>query len=68
MTGSQICFDVEGESLDATILSPDKLVPGILFIHGWGGSRDQDMVRAEEIAQRLAPPVRAEDAFVGEDQ
>ncbi|WP_313326768.1 alpha/beta fold hydrolase [Sphingobium yanoikuyae] len=51
MTGSQICFDVEGESLEATILSPDKLVPGILFIHGWGGSRDQDMVRAEEIAQ-----------------
>lgn len=51
MTGSQLCFDVEGESLEATLLSPDKLVPGILFIHGWGGSREQDMVRAEEIAQ-----------------
>jgi len=51
MTGSQLSFDVEGESLEATLLSPDKLVPGILFIHGWGGSREQDMVRAEEIAQ-----------------
>jgi dienelactone hydrolase len=40
-----------GEHLDGTILTPARLIPGVLFIHGWGGSQEQDMIRAEEIAQ-----------------
>ncbi|WJM25989.1 alpha/beta fold hydrolase [Novosphingobium resinovorum] len=40
-----------GEKLAGTLLSPAKLIPGVLFIHGWGGSQEQDLARAEEIAQ-----------------
>lgn len=47
----RVSIRVDGEHLDGTLLSPAKLIPGVLFIHGWGGSQEQDMVRAEEIAQ-----------------
>ncbi len=52
MEGRQgVTVRVDGEQLDGTLLSPAKLIPGVLFIHGWGGSQEQDLVRAEEIAQ-----------------
>ncbi len=47
----RVTIKVEGEQLDGTLLTPKKLIPGILFIHGWGGSQTQDLIRAEEIAQ-----------------
>lgn len=47
----RVCIRSDGEQLDGTLLSPPKLIPGVLFIHGWGGSQEEDMVRAEEIAQ-----------------
>jgi len=47
----QVTIRVDGEQLDGTLLSPAKLIPGVLFIHGWGGTQQQDLVRAEEIAQ-----------------
>jgi dienelactone hydrolase len=50
-TDGRVSIKVDGEHLDGTLLSPAKLIPGVLFIHGWGGSQEQDMVRAEEIAQ-----------------
>lgn len=50
-THGRVSIKVAGEHLDGTLLAPAKLIPGVLFIHGWGGSQEQDMVRAEEIAQ-----------------
>lgn len=47
----RVTIKVGDERLDGTLLSPAKLIPGVLFIHGWGGSQEQDLVRAEEIAQ-----------------
>jgi dienelactone hydrolase len=48
---ARVSIKVDGEAIDGTLLLPPKLIPGVLFIHGWGGSQEQDMVRAEEIAQ-----------------
>lgn len=47
----RVSIEVGGSSIDGTILSPAKLIPGVLFVHGWGGSQEQDLMRAEEIAQ-----------------
>ncbi|WP_260929172.1 alpha/beta hydrolase family protein [Novosphingobium sp. 9] len=46
-----VTINVEGQTLDGTLLLPAKLIPGVLFVHGWGGSQVQDLARAEEIAQ-----------------
>lgn len=34
----------------ATLVTPGTLLPGVLFIHGWGGSQQQYLARAQEIA------------------
>ena len=41
---------VGGERLAATLLAPATRMPGVLFVHGWGGSQEQDLVRAREAA------------------
>lgn len=41
---------VEGERLLGTVLAPARRLPGILFVHGWGGSQEHDLVRAREAA------------------
>ncbi|MGH6747274.1 MULTISPECIES: alpha/beta hydrolase family protein [unclassified Novosphingobium] len=46
-----VTLTVADETIDGTVLTPAKLTPGVLFIHGWGGCQEQDLVRAEEIAQ-----------------
>ncbi len=33
-----------------TFLAPHSHVPGVLFVHGWGGSQDRDLDRARGIA------------------
>lgn len=45
-----IALDVDGVALDATFLTPEDKVPGVLFIHGWGGSQEFDLSRAKGIA------------------
>ena len=42
---------VDGQTIEGTLVTPEKLVPGILFVHGWGGSQDQDLARARKIAR-----------------
>ena len=37
-------------ALDGTLLYPTDILPGILFVHGWGGSQDQDLARAKQAA------------------
>jgi pimeloyl-ACP methyl ester carboxylesterase len=41
---------VDGERLAATLVMPDTTIPGVLFVHGWGGSQQQYLARAKEIA------------------
>lgn len=36
--------------LDGTLLYPSEMLPGILFVHGWGGSQDEDLGRAKRAA------------------
>ena len=30
---------VEDETIAGTMVSPQSKVPGVLFVHGWGGSQ-----------------------------
>ncbi|MEK1904503.1 MAG: alpha/beta fold hydrolase [Pseudomonas sp.] len=41
---------VDDEVIAGTLLSPEQKVPGILFVHGWGGSQQRDLARAKGIA------------------
>ncbi|MVW73233.1 MULTISPECIES: S9 family peptidase [unclassified Bordetella] len=45
-----IQIPVADERLDATLLTPSSKIPGVLFIHGWGGSQTFDLKRAAGIA------------------
>jgi dienelactone hydrolase len=38
------------EPLDGTLMGPAQALPGVLFVHGWGGSQAQDLARAREAA------------------
>ncbi len=37
-------------AIRGTVLSPSRRMPGIVFVHGWGGSQKHDLVRAREAA------------------
>lgn len=39
---------VEHGHIDGTLLAPKTTVPGVLFVHGWGGDQDQYMERARQ--------------------
>ncbi len=41
---------VDGEEICGTLLSPATALPGVLFVHGWGGSQEQDLARAQDAA------------------
>lgn len=41
---------IGSERIFSTLLSPAMALPGILFVHGWGGSQAQDLERAREIS------------------
>lgn len=41
---------VDDEVIAGTFLEPSPRVPGILFVHGWGGSQRNDVARAKGIA------------------
>jgi dienelactone hydrolase len=41
---------VEGEHILGTLISPGALLPGVLFVHGWGGDQRQYVARARELA------------------
>jgi dienelactone hydrolase len=36
------------QCINGTLLAPATALPAILFIHGWGGSQEQDLARARE--------------------
>lgn len=41
---------VDEERMAGTFLAPGNKVPGVLFVHGWGGSQERDLERARGIA------------------
>ena len=43
-------FAAGGQQLAGTLLAPATELPGILFVHGWGGSQEQDLDRARQAA------------------
>ncbi|MBA4263917.1 MAG: alpha/beta hydrolase [Comamonadaceae bacterium] len=45
-----ISIAVDEAHLDGTLVTPGTLIPGVLFVHGWGGSQQQYLARAREIA------------------
>ncbi|CAP42740.1 alpha/beta hydrolase family protein [Bordetella petrii] len=45
-----VSIPVEGQELSGTFLSPETRIPGVLFVHGWGGSQKFDLARARRIA------------------
>ena len=34
---------VDDEHIAGTFLSPPEKMPGVLFVHGWGGSQQRDL-------------------------
>jgi pimeloyl-ACP methyl ester carboxylesterase len=46
----RLTIDIGEESLSATLLSPATALPGVLFVHGWGGSQEQDLERAKAVS------------------
>lgn len=45
-----IGIDVDDTRLGGTLLTPAHELPGVLFVHGWGGSQMHDLARAKEAA------------------
>jgi dienelactone hydrolase len=41
---------VDDEAIAGTLLAPPPTMPGVLFVHGWGGSQAQDLERARAAA------------------
>ena len=47
---SKFEISVDGQRIAGTLVAPATLIPGVLFVHGWGGSQEQYIARAREIA------------------
>lgn len=41
---------VDDSHIEGTLVTPATRLPGVLFVHGWGGSQEQYLARAREIA------------------
>src|ERR687893_603491 len=46
----RIDIPVDDQQISGTLVTPATVVPGVLFLHGWGGSQEQYLARAREIA------------------
>jgi pimeloyl-ACP methyl ester carboxylesterase len=43
-------ISVDDHQIAGTFLAPNSKMPGVLFVHGWGGSQESDLARAKGIA------------------
>jgi dipeptidyl aminopeptidase/acylaminoacyl peptidase len=41
---------VAGQHIDGTLITPSTVIPGVLLVHGWDGSQEQYIARAQELA------------------
>ncbi|MBV2148216.1 alpha/beta fold hydrolase [Sphingobium sp. AS12] len=46
-----VALTVEKQKVVGTLLQPEVPVPGVLFIHGWGGDQAEDLGHAEALAR-----------------
>src|SRR5215203_3697625 len=46
----EIDIAVDGQHIAGTLVSPATLIPGVLFVHGWGGTQETYLARARQIA------------------
>ena len=46
----RIAISVDDQEISGTLVTPATVVPGVLFLHGSGGSQEQYLARAREIA------------------
>ena len=46
----ELYIPVDDEQLAAALLTPATLLPGVLFVHGWGDSKEHDLARARQMA------------------
>jgi dipeptidyl aminopeptidase/acylaminoacyl peptidase len=47
----EIEIDIGDEHVAGTLVRPRGHVPGVLFVHGWGGDREQYLARARAVAK-----------------
>jgi len=45
-----IDINADGHRIAGTLIKPATTMPGVLFVHGWGGSQEQYVAREREIA------------------
>jgi pimeloyl-ACP methyl ester carboxylesterase len=45
-----IDITADGQSIAGTLVAPTTVIPGVLFVHGWGGGKEQYLARARQIA------------------
>jgi uncharacterized protein len=45
-----IDIKVDGQNIVGSLVTPATLVPGVLFVHGWGGNQQDYLARARQIA------------------
>ncbi|GGJ84917.1 alpha/beta hydrolase family protein [Pseudomonas matsuisoli] len=45
-----VAIRVDDENIAGTLLAPSSKMPGVLFVHGWGGSQQRDIARAKGLA------------------
>nr|WP_278375082.1 alpha/beta fold hydrolase [Brucella anthropi] len=50
MIRNATAVSVDQHELAATVISPDTTIPGVLFLHGWAGSQERDIERANAIS------------------
>ena len=41
---------VDDQRVAGTLVTPATVIPGVLFVHGWGASQEQYLARAQQIA------------------
>src|SRR3954471_10213736 len=46
----EIDIAADDQHITGTLVSPATFVPGVLFVHGWGGSQEKYLARARQIA------------------
>lgn len=45
-----VTIAVDDGSIAGTLITPTPHLPGVLFVHGWGGSQEQYLTRARQVA------------------
>ena len=50
----EVSIHAEGRYIAGTLVSPSTLIPGVLFVHGWGGSPEKFLSSASRLNTQVA--------------